>query len=137
MLEIKNLTKIYKNGKKAVDNLSLTVKNGDIYGFIGHNGAGKTTTIKSIVGIHEFEEGSILIDGVSIKDKPLQCKQNLAYIPDNPDLVYLVVVDHASLLRPNKGRTLKEEINSEAVAPFSAKACTKAILSLGLFTDRR
>ena len=59
MLEIKNLTKIYKNGKKAVDNLSLTVKYGDIYGFIGHNGAGKTTTIKSIVGIHEFEEGSI------------------------------------------------------------------------------
>lgn len=99
MLEIKNLTKIYKNGKKAVDNLSLTVKNGDIYGFIGHNGAGKTTTIKSIVGIHEFEEGSILIDGVSIKDKPLQCKQNLAYIPDNPDLYeYLTGIQYLNFI---------------------------------------
>ena len=99
MLEIKNLIKIYKNGKKAVDNLSLTVKNGDIYGFIGHNGAGKTTTIKSIVGIHEFEEGSILIDGVSIKDKPLQCKQNLAYIPDNPDLYeYLTGIQYLNFI---------------------------------------
>lgn len=118
MLEIKNLTKIYKNGKKAVDNLSLTVKNGDIYGFIGHNGAGKTTTIKSIVGIHEFEEGSILIDGVSIKDKPLQCKQNLAYIPDNPDLYeYLTGIQYLNFIADVfniSDRDRKERIEKEA-----------------------
>lgn len=86
MLEIKNLTKVYKGGKKAVDNLSLTVESGDIYGFIGHNGAGKSTTIKSIVGVLEFESGEILIDGKSIKDEPIECKKITAYIPDNPDL---------------------------------------------------
>lgn len=86
MLEIKQLTKTYKSGKKAVDNLSLTVANGDIFGFIGHNGAGKTTTIKSVVGILDFDEGEILVDGISIKDKPVACKQITAYIPDNPDL---------------------------------------------------
>ena len=74
MLEIKNLTKIYKGGVKAVNNLSLKVMPGDIYGFIGHNGAGKTTTIKCVVGIHDFDEGDILIDGVSVKDNPLKCK---------------------------------------------------------------
>ena len=68
MLEIKNFSKAYKQGKKAVDNISLTINSGDIFGFIGHNGAGKTTTIKSVVGILEFTEGEILIDGLSIKD---------------------------------------------------------------------
>lgn len=86
MLQIKNLTKVYKGGKKAVDELNLTVSAGDLYGFIGHNGAGKTTTLKSIVGILDFEEGEITIDGFSIKKQPLECKQRLAYIPDNPDL---------------------------------------------------
>ena len=86
MLEIINFSKSYKNGKKAVDNISLTVKDGEIFAFIGHNGAGKTTTIKSIVGILEFEEGDILIDGVSIKKDPIKCKSNIAYIPDNPDI---------------------------------------------------
>ncbi|MBQ0135233.1 MAG: ABC transporter ATP-binding protein [Oscillospiraceae bacterium] len=85
MLEIKNLTKIYGE-KHAVDNLSLKINPGEIYGFIGHNGAGKTTTLKSIAGILQFEEGDILIDGISIKDKPLDCKKIFAYIPDNPDL---------------------------------------------------
>ena len=77
MLEINNFSKIYKGNK---------VKEGEIFGFIGHNGAGKTTTIKSIVGINEFDEGDILINGMSIKDNPIECKKIMAYIPDNPDL---------------------------------------------------
>lgn len=86
MLSIRNYSKSYKGGKKAVDNLSLEVNAGDIYGFIGHNGAGKTTTLRSVVGVLDFEEGDILIDGVSIKENPLACKKKIAYIPDNPDL---------------------------------------------------
>lgn len=85
MLRVKNVTKKYGN-KVAVDDISLDVKNGEIFGFIGHNGAGKTTLIKSIVGIHDFDEGEILINGTSMKDDPIKCKQQLAYIPDNPDL---------------------------------------------------
>ena len=85
MLTIKNLTKKYGD-KVAVDNLSLEIAPGEIYGFIGHNGAGKTTTIKSCCGIIGFDDGEILIDGVSIKDKPLECKRKMAYIPDNPDI---------------------------------------------------
>lgn len=86
MLKISNLSKTYKGGKKAVDNLSLEIEDGDIYGFIGHNGAGKTTTIKCITGILEFSEGDIFIDGKSIKSDPVECKRRIAYIPDNPDL---------------------------------------------------
>ncbi len=86
MLEIKNFSKTYPEGKKAVSNLTITVEDGDLYGFIGHNGAGKTTTIKSIVGILPFEEGDIIINGISVKENPLECKKMLAYIPDNPDL---------------------------------------------------
>ncbi|MFQ9952763.1 MAG: ABC transporter ATP-binding protein [Clostridium sp.] len=86
MLKIMQLSKTYKNGKKAVDQLSLTVEAGDIYGFIGHNGAGKTTTIRAVVGILDFEQGDIQIDGISIKEDPISCKKKLAYIPDNPDL---------------------------------------------------
>lgn len=86
MLEIKNLTKTYKGGKTAVDDLSLRVRAGDIYGFIGHNGAGKTTTIKSCCGILQFEQGDIFVDGVSVRDNPIECKRRIAYIPDNPDL---------------------------------------------------
>ena len=86
MLEIKNFSKSYKNGKNVVKNISIKVKQGEIFAFIGHNGAGKTTTIKSIVGILEFNEGDILIDGISIKNDPLKCKSNIAYIPDNPDI---------------------------------------------------
>ncbi len=85
MLKIENLTKIYGE-KKAVDNLSLEIQAGEIYGFIGHNGAGKTTTLKACCGILNFEEGEIFIDGVSVKENPLLCKQKIAYIPDNPDL---------------------------------------------------
>ncbi len=85
MLNIKGLTKRYGE-KTAVDDLSLHIAAGTICGFIGHNGAGKTTTLKSVVGILDFDEGEILIDGVSIKDDPIACKRVLAYIPDNPDL---------------------------------------------------
>jgi ABC-2 type transport system ATP-binding protein len=86
MLRISNFSKSYKGGKKAVDNLSLEVQAGDIYGFIGHNGAGKTTTLRSVVGVLEFEEGDITINDISIKNKPIECKKVTAYIPDNPDL---------------------------------------------------
>lgn len=85
MLRIENLTKKYGN-KVAVDNISLHIESGEIYGFIGHNGAGKTTTIKAAIGILDFDQGNIYIDGKSIKSKPLECKKIMAYIPDNPDL---------------------------------------------------
>lgn len=85
MLKINNLTKTYGD-KKAVDNLSLHISPGEIYGFIGHNGAGKTTTIKACCGILMFDEGEIFVDGISIKSNPIECKKKMAYIPDNPDL---------------------------------------------------
>ena len=87
MLKIINFSKTYGNNKKkAVDNLNLEIKKGDIFGFIGPNGSGKTTTIKAIVGINDFEEGDILIDGLSIKTNDIECKKKIAYIPDNPDI---------------------------------------------------
>lgn len=85
MLEINGLSKSY-GSHKAVDNLCMRIANGEIHGFIGHNGAGKTTTLRSIAGILQFEEGTIMIDGHSIKEEPLACKKIMAYIPDNPDL---------------------------------------------------
>ena len=85
MLRIEHLTKKYGE-KKAVDDLSLHIQKGEIYGFIGHNGAGKTTTIKSVVGILDFDEGEIYIDGKSVRTNSLECKKDIAYIPDNPDL---------------------------------------------------
>lgn len=85
MLKIENYTKNYGE-KAAVKNLSLHIKVGEIYGFIGHNGAGKTTTLKAVAGILQFEEGEILVDGVSVGTDPLSCKKKIAYIPDNPDL---------------------------------------------------
>jgi len=86
ILEIKGYTKSYGEGKKAADNVTLTVESGDIYGFIGHNGAGKSTTIRAVVGVLDFSEGDIYIDGHSVKDEPIECKKITAYIPDNPDL---------------------------------------------------
>ena len=85
MLKITHLTKTFGE-KKAVDDLSLEIAPGEIYGFIGHNGAGKTTTLKSVVGIQQFDAGEITIGGISLKEAPLACKRQLAYIPDNPDL---------------------------------------------------
>lgn len=86
MLEIKNFSKSYGKEKKAADNVNITVNAGDIFGFIGHNGAGKSTTIKAVVGVLDFEEGEIYIDGYSVKEEPMECKKVTAYIPDNPDL---------------------------------------------------
>ena len=86
MLEIRNYSKSYGEGKKAADNVSLQVNSGDIFGFIGHNGAGKSTTIRAVVGVLDFTEGEILIDGHSVKNEPMECKRITAYIPDNPDL---------------------------------------------------
>ena len=85
MLQIAHYTKRYGN-KVAVDDLSLEIRAGEIFGFIGHNGAGKTTTIKAVAGILPYEEGTITVDGLSVKDDPLECKKRIAYIPDNPDL---------------------------------------------------
>lgn len=99
MLTIKNFTKTYKGGKKAVDNLSLHIQAGDIYGFIGHNGAGKTTTIKAAAGILDFEEGEILIGQKSVKKFPVACKQVTAYIPDNPDIYdYLTGIKYLNFI---------------------------------------
>jgi len=86
VLEIKNYSKSYGEGKKAADDISITVEAGDIYGFIGHNGAGKSTTIRAVVGVLDFTEGEILIDGKSVKNDTIECKKITAYIPDNPDL---------------------------------------------------
>ena len=85
MLKIEHLTKTYGE-KKAVDDLSLHIRAGEIYGFIGHNGAGKTTTLKAVAGILQFEQGEIYVDGKSVRAQPLECKRVIAYIPDNPDL---------------------------------------------------
>ncbi len=84
MIEIKNVTKKYGD-KLAVDNVSFNVEDGEIFAFIGHNGAGKTTLIKSMVGIHDFDSGDILIDGMSIKDNPVECKKLMAFVPDSPE----------------------------------------------------
>ena len=87
MLQINHLSKQYGSAdRKAVDDLSLHIRPGEIYGFIGHNGAGKTTTLKACCGILDFDAGEILVDGISIKDNPIECKRRMAYIPDNPDL---------------------------------------------------
>lgn len=86
MLDIRNYSKSYGGDKKACDDVTISVESGDIYGFIGHNGAGKSTTIRAVVGVLDFDEGEIFIDGHSVKDDPMACKKITAYIPDNPDL---------------------------------------------------
>ena len=86
MLQIKDLKKSYQKGTLAVDGVSLTIKPGEIYGFVGHNGAGKSTTIKAVVGALDFDGGEIIIDGKSLKKDPIACKQVMAYVPDNPDI---------------------------------------------------
>lgn len=118
MLKISNVTKKYKDGKKAASNITLHVENGDIYGFIGHNGAGKTTTIKCVVGIHDFDEGEIFIDGISVKDEPRRCKKIMAYIPDNPDLYeYLTGIQYLEFIADVFGVSAnerKDRISKEA-----------------------
>lgn len=99
MLRIEHLTKRYKGGKSAVSDLSLHVRPGDIYGFIGRNGAGKTTTIKCVVGIHEFDAGEIRVDGLSVRKEALECKKRLAYLPDNPELYeYLTGIQYLNFM---------------------------------------
>ena len=99
MLKINHLTKHYKGSNKGVTDINLAIEPGDIYAFIGHNGAGKTTTLKCVVGIHGFEEGEILINGTSVKENPMLCKQQFAYIPDNPDLYeYLTGIQYLNFI---------------------------------------
>ena len=86
MLVIDGLTKTYPGGKRAVDGLSLRVRPGEIYGFIGHNGAGKSTTIRAVCGVMDFDGGTITVDGMDVRTQALECKRRIAYIPDNPDL---------------------------------------------------
>lgn len=132
MLKIQHLTKVYGT-KKAVDDLSLHIQSGEIYGFIGHNGAGKTTTLKSVVGILQFDSGEIYINGKSIKEDPLGCKSDTAYIPDNPDLYdYMSGIKYLDFVADIFGINEKErnerihkysdmfEITSDLAQPISA-----------------
>ena len=119
ILEIRHLGKSYGNGKKAVDDLSLDVYAGDIYGFIGQNGAGKTTTLRSVTGILEFEEGEIYIDGKSVKQQPVACKAVTAYIPDNPDLYeYLTGVQYLNFIGDMFG--VDKALRRERVEKYAA-----------------
>ena len=117
MLNIQHLTKTYGD-KKAVDDLTLHIAPGEIYGFIGHNGAGKTTTLKSVVGILQFDAGTITIDGADIKADPLACKRKLAYIPDNPDLYdYMTGIKYLNFIADVFGvdaQTRRERIRTYA-----------------------
>lgn len=99
MLEIQNLTKCYKGSDKGIHQLNIHVEKGDIYAFIGHNGAGKTTTLKCVTGIHDFDEGEIIIDGINLRESELECKRCFAYIPDNPDLYeYLTGIQYLNFV---------------------------------------
>ena len=117
MLDIQHLTKTYGE-KKAVDDLTLHIAPGEIYGFVGHNGAGKTTTLKSVVGILQFDQGEITIGGKSIKTDPLACKRLLAYIPDNPDLYdYMTGIKYRNFIADVFGvdaQTRRERIRTYA-----------------------
>ena len=111
VLSIRNFSKTYRGGKRAVADLSLDICAGDIFGFIGHNGAGKTTTLKAVSGILDFEAGEIRIDGHSIQEEPMWCKERMAYLPDNPDLYeYLTGIQYLNFIGdvyrvPGKVRT--------------------------------
>lgn len=108
MLKIEHLTKTYGD-KKAVEDLNLQIQAGEIYGFIGHNGAGKTTTLKAVTGILPFDEGEIRIDGHSIKEEPLACKKEIAYIPDNPDLYeYMTGIQYLNFIADIFGVSAEE-----------------------------
>ena len=118
ILEIQHLTKIYGKGKKAVDDLSLCVYAGDIYGFIGQNGAGKTTTLRAVTGVLEFDAGEIFIDGHSIRKEPVACKSVTAYIPDNPDLYeFLTGVQYLNYIGDIFG--VKKSLRSERIQKYA------------------
>ena len=119
MLEIKGLTKKYKNAdKNAIEDINLTIENGDIYGFIGPNGAGKSTTIKCLVGIHSFEKGSIMLDGLSIKDNPIEFKHQISYVPDNPDLYeFLTGMEYINFV----SNVYDEDVSKEDIVNLAKK----------------
>lgn len=119
MLEIKGLTKKYKNAdKNAIEDINLTIENGDIYGFIGPNGAGKSTTIKCLVGIHSFEKGSIMLDGLSIKDNPIEFKHQISYVPDNPDLYeFLTGMEYINFV----SNVYDEDVSKEDIISLAKK----------------
>ena len=117
VLKINQLTKTFGD-QKAVDNLTLHIQPGEIYGFIGHNGAGKTTTLKSVVGILQFDSGDILIDGKSIKEDPIACKKIMAYIPDNPDLYdYMTGIQYLNFVADIYG--VSKEEREERIAHYA------------------
>ena len=133
MLEIKNYTKIYSNGKVGAKDINLVVENGDIFAFIGHNGAGKTTTIKSIVGINDITSGDILINGISVKSHPTEAKKIIAYVPDNPDiypsltgLQYLKFIGEIFDVETNELETLTKKYASllELTEALNSPICT-------------
>ncbi|MDO5440387.1 MAG: ABC transporter ATP-binding protein [Erysipelotrichaceae bacterium] len=131
MLIINNLTKKYDE-KTAVNNLNLHIQKGEIYGFIGHNGAGKTTTIKSVVGILDFDEGEILIDGKSIKDNPLECKKEIAYIPDNPDIYeYMTGIQYLNFVSDiyNVDAQKRKDIISRLASTFEIEESLNQLIS--------
>ena len=118
MLQIENLTKLYKGSGKGVKNLTISISEGDIYGFIGHNGAGKTTTLKCIAGILDFKDGKILVNGHSVKEEELLCKSIIAYIPDNPDLPeYLTGIQYLNFISDIYG--LSKETRMEKIKKYS------------------
>lgn len=118
MLQIENLTKLYKGSGKGVKNLTLSLSSGDIYGFIGHNGAGKTTTLKCIAGILDFKDGKISVDGHSVKEEELLCKSIIAYIPDNPDLPeYLTGIQYLNFISDIYG--LSKETRMEKIKKYA------------------
>ena len=119
VLEIRNLTKIYNRTKIAVNDLSLEVYEGDVYGFIGQNGAGKTTTLRAVTGILDFDAGEIFIDGKSVKQQPVACKAVTAYIPDNPDLYeYLTGVQYLNFIGDMFG--VDKALRRERVEKYAA-----------------
>ena len=131
MLNIENLTKTYGE-KKAVDDLSIHIAPGEIYGFIGHNGAGKTTTLKACAGILQFDKGEITIDGVSMKKDPIGCKKKMAYIPDNPELYdYMTGIQYLDFVADIYGVSIeerKEKIHKYASA-FELEKDLPAVIS--------
>ena len=127
VLSIRNLTKSYEGSRPAVADLNLNVEAGDIYGFIGSNGAGKTTTIKCVVGIHDFDAGEIEINGISVREDPLKCKADIAYIPDNPDLFgYLTGIQYLNFICDIYGIS-KEERENRIAEEAEAFEITRAL----------
>lgn len=120
MLIINNLTKHYRGSNKGVSDVSIHVEKGDLYAFIGHNGAGKTTTLKCVTGIHGFDSGEIIIDGVDLSKEPIECKNRFAYIPDNPDLYeYLTGIQYLNFIADIFG--VEAAVRQERIGEYATK----------------